>query len=63
MMICGVCSMNGEMNYAQLLLRTPERKDHLEDQDIGARITLKLSSRYRMADIDWTDLAQDRDMW
>jgi len=35
----------------------------LEDPGIEGWIILKLSSRNRMADIDWTDLAQDRDMW
>jgi len=33
-MICGVCSMHWEMNYAQILFRKPEQEDHLEAQAI-----------------------------
>jgi hypothetical protein len=40
--ICEVCSMNGEMNYAQLLLRKPEKEAHLEDPAIEGWISLKL---------------------
>ena len=34
--------MHREMNYAQLLLRKPEREDHLEDPGIEGWKTLKL---------------------
>jgi hypothetical protein len=39
-----------------------ERKDHLEDPGIYGWRTLKPICN-RMADMDWTDLAQHRDLW
>jgi hypothetical protein len=34
---------------------------HLEDLDVDGMIILKLYLRNKMGDIDWLDLARDRD--
>ena len=36
-------------------------RDHLEDPGLDGRIILRLSSGSGMWDMDWIDLAQDRD--
>jgi len=63
--ILGVCSMHGEMNLAYLLFRKPEGKDRLEDpgQRRVGNMKTDFQTKNRMADMDWTDLVWDRDMW
>jgi hypothetical protein len=51
------------MNYAQISLRKPKQKGHLEEPGTEGCNTLKLSTRNRIADMDWTALAQDRNVW
>jgi hypothetical protein len=41
----------------------PEGRIHLEDLDVDGMIILKLYLRNRMGDIDWLDLALNRDRW
>jgi len=44
------------------LVAQPER-DHLEDQGVDGRIILTRIFRKCDRDMDWIDLAQDRDRW
>jgi hypothetical protein len=37
--------------------------NHLEDQSVDGRIKLKLFFEVGDGNIDWIDLAQDRDRW
>ena len=40
----------------------PEGKNNLEDPDVDGRIILKWVFKISEGGMDWTDLAQDRDM-
>ena len=41
----------------------PEGKNHSEDQGLDGRIILKWILKKWVRDMDWIDLAQDRDSW
>jgi hypothetical protein len=43
--------------------RNLKEGDYLEDLEVDGIINLKLYLRNKMGDIDWLDLAQDRDRW
>jgi hypothetical protein len=40
-----------------------EERDHWEDQDVGGWRILKWILEIGWDDMDWIDLAQDRDQW
>jgi hypothetical protein len=41
-----------------------KERNHYKNLDIGGRINIKMNLReIRWIDMDWTDLAQDRDKW
>jgi len=58
----GACSTHGEM-YAGFWWGDLRDGDHLEDPGVDVRVILKWIFRKWMRDMDWTDLAQDRDRW
>jgi hypothetical protein len=41
----------------------PEGRNHLEDPGVDGRIILKWIFKTLLWDIDWIDVAQDRDRW
>jgi hypothetical protein len=60
----GACRMYGERSGAYtVLVGKPQRRDHLDDPDVDGRIILKWILRKWNGDMDWTQLAEDRDRW
>jgi hypothetical protein len=55
----------GEMRNAyRILVGKPEEKNHWEDQHVGGWIILGwILERWDGGDVDWIDLAQDRNRW
>jgi hypothetical protein len=57
-------ALMGERRGAyKALVGKPEGKNHLEDPGVDERIILKWIFERFEGDIDWIDLAQDRDRW
>jgi hypothetical protein len=46
-----------------LVEKTEWDKDHLEDPGVDGRIILRWTFRKWDGDMDWVELAQDRDRW
>jgi hypothetical protein len=43
---------------------SPKERDHLEDQDIGGKIGIRMDlGEIGLGGVDWIRLAQDRDWW
>jgi len=60
----GACSTYGERGgVCRILVGKPEGKNHLEDPCTDGRILLKWVFWKWDGDMDWIDLAQDRDSW
>jgi hypothetical protein len=43
--------------------KSQRERDHYEDQDVGGLIILGWILEVRWGDVDWIDLAQDRNRW
>jgi hypothetical protein len=50
-------------NAYRILVEKPKESDHYEDLHIGGRTILKLFLEIRCDNMDWRDLAQDRNQW
>ena len=57
------CSMSGGEVHIGICWGNWKEKNDLEDLGMGGRIKLNSNSRKSVWDIDWIDLAQDRDRW
>jgi hypothetical protein len=57
---CSVCG-DGRGVYRVLLGILREKRDHLGDPDVDGKIILRWI--FRKWDVDWIELAQDRDRW
>jgi hypothetical protein len=58
------CSTHREKRTAyRILSESQKERGHLEDQDVGGRIILKLIREIGWGDMDRIDLTQDRDQW
>jgi len=55
--------MGARRGVCRLLLRKPEGKNHLEDRGLDERIILRWIFKKWDGEMDWIDLAQDRDRW
>ena len=58
-----VVLMGERRGVYRVLVENPERRDKLEDPGVDVRIILKWIFRKWDGDMDWIDLAQDRDRW
>jgi hypothetical protein len=58
------CSTYGERKGAyRILVGRPEGRNHLGDPGADGKIILKWIFNTRVGDMDWIELAQDRDRW
>jgi hypothetical protein len=56
--------MGERRSVDRIFVERPERKNHLEYPDIDGRLMLMWIFRMRdVEDMDWIDLAKDRDRW
>jgi hypothetical protein len=64
MRLAGHVAYMGERRGAyRILVGKPKEGDHLEDPGVDGRKILKWISKKWNGDMQWIDLAQDRDRW
>jgi len=47
----------------RVLVGRPERRDQLDDRDVDGRVILKWILNTWVGNMDWIELAQDRERW
>jgi hypothetical protein len=55
--------MGRKRNAYRFFARKPEERDHLEYLGTDGRIVLKCIKKIGWEDVDWINLAQERDQW
>ena len=63
--MCGACSTYGERRGVyRVLMGKPEGKRPFGDPGVDGRIILRwIFRKWDVGDVDWIELAQDRDRW
>jgi len=58
-----VASMEESKGAYRVLVGRPERRDHLDDLGVKGRVILKWILTTWDGNMDWSELAQDRERW
>jgi len=60
----GTCSAFGERRGVyRVLVENQRERDHLGDPGVDLKITLRHQQEVGCGDVDWSELAQDRNRW